>query len=348
MVEPARATRTGAGLAEPVAPVAGLPPLILVADDLPENRRLLARLLEPHGFRVDQAQCGREVLERVAARPPDLILLDLLMPEGDGFDVCARLKRDERTRLIPVVVVTALPGDTEKLRAIESGADDFLHKPISQAELLARVQALLRLKRYTDELEHAEATLVTLSLTVESRDPYTQGHCQRLAAMGVGLGRRVGLPEESLRALHRGGYLHDIGKIAVPDAILFKPGRLTEAEWAVMRRHTVVGEEICRPLRSLAAVLPIIRSHHERWDGSGYPDGLAGEDIPALARILQIVDVYDALRTERPYKVSLRPADALAQMQREAEARRLDPRLFMLFRQHHDDILAALPAPASD
>jgi putative two-component system response regulator len=204
---------------------------------------------------------------------------------------------------------------------------------------MARTRALLRLKRHTDELESAETTLLTLAQTIESRDPHTGDHCERLARMGTRLGRCLGLPESSLQALRRGGYLHDIGKVAIPDAILHKPARLTEEEWTVMRRHTVIGEGICRPLHSLALVLPIVRSHHERWDGSGYPDGLKGDAIPLLARVLQTVDIYDALRTARPYKPALTAGAALEQMQREADKGWLDPDLFSQFVGAYDEII---------
>lgn len=316
-------------------------PRVLIVDDLPENLYLLTRLIQPLGCEIVTASNGREALERIEAQPPDLILLDVVMPEMSGFTVLERLKVEARTRLIPVVMITALHGEPEKLRAIEAGADDFLNKPFSKAELVARVRALLRLKRYTDELEFAETTLLSLGLAVEARDPYTEGHCQRLARASVALGQRLGLPEESLSALRRGGYLHDIGKVGIPDAVFLKPGRLTAEEWVVMKRHPVIGEEICKPLRSLAPVLPIIRSHHERWDGSGYPDGLKGEAIPLLARVLQVVDIYDALRTERPYKAALSVEAALEQMQREGKAGLIDSSLLDVFLRAHADIAGA-------
>lgn len=329
------------------ASVAARPrPRVLVVDDLDANRRLLVALLEPLGCEIFIAGDGREALEQAELHPPDLILLDVMMPEIDGLEVCARLKSDPRTRLIPIVVITALHGEQEKLRAIEAGADDFLNKPFSKAELLARVRALLRLKRFTDELEFAETVLISLGLAVEARDPHTEGHCQRLARISVELGRRLALEEPALEALRRGGYLHDIGKIAIPDAILLKGGPLTDEERLVIRRHAEIGEQICRPLRSFDAVLPIIRSHHEHWDGSGYPDGLRGEAIPLLARILQLADVYDALRSHRPYKPPLLPAATLEQMQREAERGWYDPRLLEFFFRVHDDVVGEQYAAA--
>lgn len=328
--------------AVPAPASAAAPPRerVLIVDDQPQNIYLLRNLLEPLGCEILSATNGRTALEMVAAQPPDLILLDVVMPEMNGLTVCQRLKADPRTRLIPVVILTGLHGEQEKVRAIEAGADDFLNKPFSRSELFARAKALLRLKHYTDELEFAETTLLTLASAVESRDSHTGDHCGRLARMAVRLGERLQLPSDSLQALRRGGYLHDIGKVAIPDSILLKPARLTEEEWAVMRRHTTIGEEICRPLRSLALVLPIIRSHHERFDGSGYPDGLKHGAIPLLARVLQMVDIYDALRTARPYKPALTSPAAHEQMHQEAGKGWLDPNLFDVFARHHDHIVA--------
>lgn len=261
---------------------------------------------------------GEAALETVAAQPPDLVLSDVAMPGLSGFEVCRRLKADPATRLLPVVLITGI-GDEHKIEGIEAGADDFLEKPFSPPELRARIRALLRIKAFTDELEHAEVVLCTLGLSIEAKDPYTEGHCERLADSAVVLGRLLGVSEEDLSALRRGGYLHDLGKVAVPDTILLKPGPLTSEERGIMRRHPVVGEAICRPLRSLQAVWPIIRHHHERQDGSGYPDGLQGAAIPLTARILQVVDVFDALTSGRPYRPALPHPTALQTL--EAEAR---------------------------
>ncbi len=278
---------------------------LLVVDDNPQNIELLTALMEAEGYEVISAADGLEAMALVAASPPDLILLDIMMPKMDGYAVCRRLKQEAATRLVPIVLLTALGAEEARIKGIEAGADDFITKPFSRAELKARVRSLLRLKAFTDELEYAEAMLLTLGRTVEAKDPYTQGHCERLATYSVALGRKLGLPPEELTALDRGGTLHDLGKIGIPDAILLKPSGLSEAEWVIMREHPVIGERICRSLRSLQRVLPIIRHHHERWDGGGYPDGLAGEAIPLTARILQIADIFDALRTVRPYKPAL-------------------------------------------
>ena len=205
------------------------------------------------------------------------------------------------------------------MQGIESGADDFLNKPVNKEELLARVRSLLKIKQFTDELEHAENVLFALALSIEAKDPYTEGHCDRLSESSEALAKRLSLNEEERIALRRGGVIHDIGKVAVPDQILLKPGPLTPEERNVMQRHTVVGAGICSPLKSFRSVLPIIRHHHEKIDGSGYPDGLKGDAIPLTARILQTVDIYDALTTDRPYRKAMTPDRAFALMREEVK-----------------------------
>jgi putative two-component system response regulator len=294
-------------------------PRILVVDDHPSITGLMSQLLTLRGYDVVTASDAEEAGAEVRRLAPDLILSDVKMPGKSGYEFCRELKSDPVTRLIPFVLITGLTDSTDKLRGIEAGADDFLNKPVLAEELTARVKSLLRVKEFTDELETADSVLCTLGLIVEGRDPYTEGHCERLAARAADLGRHLGLDEDSIVALRRGGFLHDLGKIAVPDEILKKGSDLTLQEWAIMKQHPVTGENICKPLKSLRLVLPIIRHHHEHADGSGYPDGLRAGEIPLLPRVLQVVDVYDALRTARPYKPAL-PHDQAAQTMRE-EAR---------------------------
>jgi putative two-component system response regulator len=290
---------------------------ILIVDDSALDRQLLQDELEAEGYHVRTARDGDEALARVAEAPPDVILLDVVMPKLDGFEVCRRLKSDPKTILIPVVMITSLSQTQERIKGIEAGADEFLSKPVNRQELKTRVRSLLKLKRHTDELENAETVLFTLAISVEAKDPYTNGHCDRLARYSVALGKSLGLPAEQLKALHRGGVLHDVGKIGIPDSILLKPGPLSKEEREVIKSHPVIGERICSPLKSLRLVLPIIRHHHERFDGSGYPDGLSGAAIPLTARILQVVDLYDAFTTQRPYKPAYPQARAFAIMREE-------------------------------
>jgi putative two-component system response regulator len=280
---------------------------ILIADDDDISARFLKRLLTREGHHVSVVHRGEDVLRVCATAPPDLVLIDLVAPAGHGFEVCRRLKEQTLTRFIPVIIVTAESDQRDRLDGINAGADDFVAKPFDATELHARIRSLVRLKRYTDELESAEAVIMGLGATIEARDPNTQGHCQRLARFATTLGRELGLDGTDLAALERGGYLHDIGKIAVPDAVLMKHGKLDAQEYRVMREHPVVGDALCAGLRSLQAVRPIVRSHHERLDGSGYPDGLKNAAVPLLAQIVSIVDVFDALTMERPYREA-RPA----------------------------------------
>jgi putative two-component system response regulator len=295
------------------------PPRILVVDDQPSIAGLMSQLLSMSGYEVITAADAQQGEALVRQQSPDLILSDVRMPGKSGYEFCRDLKSDPATRLIPFVLITGLTDSADKVRGIEAGADDFLNKPVLAEELKARVKSLLRVKEFTDELETADSVLCTLGLIVESRDPSTEGHCERLAAHAADLGRHLGLDEDSIIALRRGGYLHDLGKIAVPDGILKKGSDLTLQEWEIMKRHPATGESICKPLKSLRLVLPIIRHHHEHADGSGYPDGLRAQEIPLLARVLQVVDVYDALSTARPYKPALSHDQAAQTMHLEAQ-----------------------------
>jgi putative two-component system response regulator len=290
------------------------PPKVLVADDTDTVRSLFAQLLAADGYRVVTACDGEETLAAAQEHRPDLFLLDIRMPGYDGLEVCRRLKSAPETRFTPVILITGLADSTDRIQGIEAGADDFLTKPVNPHELRARVRVLARMKQLIDELDSAEAALVSLALTIEARDPSTNGHCERLAHYAAALGTALGLDGDDLAALHRGGYLHDVGKVGVPDAVLLKPGPLTPAEIDVMRRHPLIGDAVLAPLHSLRRVRPIVKHHHERLDGSGYPDRLQGDQIPLLARIVAIVDVYDALTTDRPYRAALTHAVAVEEL----------------------------------
>jgi putative two-component system response regulator len=275
---------------------------ILIVDDEPSNVEMISRLLQKQGYTVSSANNGEVALARVFEVDPDVILLDVNMPLVDGFEVCRRLKGDSATRLIPIVLITALAELDDRVRGIDAGADDFLTKPFATAELKARVSSLMRLKRYTDELDSAEVVILSLARVIEARDPYTGGHCDRLGVYASALGERLGLDGAQLVALRRGAVLHDVGKIAVPDSILLKRGPLDSVERTLMESHPIIGERLCRRLRLLEDVCPIVRHHHERSDGGGYPDRLSGDRIPLLAQILSVVDTYDAITTDRPYR----------------------------------------------
>lgn len=293
-------------------------PRILVVDDQASIAGLMSQLLTIRGYDVITASNAEQAEAEVRRQRPDLILSDVMMPGKSGYDFCRTLKDDPSTRLIPFVLITGLSDSSDKVRGIEAGADDFLNKPVLAEELIARVKSLLRLKEFTDELETADSVLCTLGLIVEGRDPYTEGHCERLSVHAADLARHLGMDQDSILALKRGGYLHDLGKIAVPDEILKKGADLTPSEWEIMKLHPITGENICKPLHSLRLVLPIIRYHHEHSDGSGYPDGLTAADIPVLPRVLQVVDVYDALRTARSYKPAQTHEQAAQTMREEA------------------------------
>jgi putative two-component system response regulator len=292
---------------------------IVIADDVEVNLHLLKTLLARDGYAVHTATDGAAALDLINREMPDLVLSDVVMPLMNGFELCRRIKSDKATRLIPVVLVTSLGDREDRIEGINAGADDFLTKPVNAHELKARVRSLVKLKRYTDDLDSAESVILSLGLTVEARDPYTVGHCERMAAYAAAFGVHLQLPDEDVAALHRGGYLHDVGKVGVPDAVLTKPGPLTAEEYTLMKRHPEIGDSLCGTLRMLRPVRPIVRHHHERWDGSGYPDHLKGDAIPLLAQITSVVDVFDALTTARVYRQPVSPDRACAELQDSAD-----------------------------
>jgi putative two-component system response regulator len=297
------------------------------------------------GYEVEEASSGPAALDAVLTSNPDLVLLDVMMPGMDGFEVCRRLKQDEHTRLIPIVFVTAFDDRRARLRGIEAGGDDFLSKPFDQLELSARVKSLVRQKRLNEDLDHAEQVLFSIARTVESRDPNTGDHCERLVEQGRVFGEFLGLPRVAIRDLMWGGYLHDIGKVGIPDAILLKPGRFDPEERQLMETHVLIGEKICAPLRTMRGVVPIIRHHHERWNGSGYPDGLVGEEIPYLAQVFQIIDIYDALTSERPYKRAFSTVEALTIIDEETTKGWRNPELVAKFKEFIHSLEPAHPRP---
>lgn len=303
--------------------------IVLVVDDEPSNVDLLQGYLEAEGYQVMTAYWGEEALEKAFAQQPDLVLLDVLMPGLDGFEVCRRLKADPRTQFVPVIILTALQEPKDKIAGAEAGADEFLTKPFDRVELLARVRNLLQIRHLTDRLEHAESMIFALAAAVEAQDPYTEKHLQRMASLSEHLAQAVGLDPQQVMSVRYGGILHDVGKIGVSEAILRKPGSLTEEEWAEIREHPAIGARIVQTMHLAQQVAPIVRSHHERWDGRGYPDGLKGKEIPIGARIVALVDVYDAMATARPYRAALPPEVIRAELERNA-GKQFDPDLTAL------------------
>ncbi|HZP97450.1 MAG TPA: HD domain-containing phosphohydrolase [Candidatus Limnocylindria bacterium] len=305
-------------------------PVVLVVDDVAANRELLESYLADLGCDVRHAGDGLEALASVDEAEPDVVFLDIAMPGLDGLTVCARLKAHPTRRLIPVVLVTASDDRETKLRGLEAGADDFLTRPVDARELRARVRVLLRDRALNLQLDGAETIILSLARVVETRDLYTVHHSERVGRFAREIGHAHGLRGDDLTLLYQGGILHDIGKAFIPSEILLKSGPLTDAEWELMRTHSAQGAVICEPLRSATSFLPIIRHHHERFDGRGYPDHLAGADIPLGARIAAVADAWDAMVNERPYRKALDPDEALRRL-REGAGTQWDPAFVQLF-----------------
>ena len=306
-------------------------PTILVVEDEPHIREVLAGLLGALGYRLLMASSAEQALDALDVVSPDLVLTDVHLGAMSGIELCARLKADPRYELMPVVILAAVGDLGARVAGLSAGADDFFTKPVEFVELRTRLTALLRVRVLLGQLERAEAVITTLALTIEARDPYTRGHCDRLSRYAVAVGEALGLDREMQRALRLGGYLHDLGKIAVPDGILLKPGPLDSIELERIRAHPGAGSDLVLGLRSMELVRPIMRHHHEKWDGSGYPDGLKGEAIPLGARIISVVDVFDALHTDRPYKAALPRSEAVSLLIRETDAGYWDPRIVETF-----------------
>ena len=305
------------------------PPLVLVVDDGAANRELIEACLASIDCEIRTAEDGRTALRLIQEDPPDLVLLDVQMPGMDGYEVCSRIKARPRGALLPVVMITALDHTHDRVMALEAGADDFMSKPVERVELVARVRSALRLKALYDTLDSVDQVIFSLAAAVEAKDSLTEQHTQRVGECARRLGECMNLPEADLDALYRGGIIHDIGKIGLPDSILLKPAPLDADEQVRMRTHPLIGETIVKPLRSSNSLLPIIRHHHERYDGTGYPDGLRGEQIPRLARIVSVCDAYDSLINDRPYRHRRSPEEAMAILSSGAGAQ-WDPKVVSL------------------
>jgi putative two-component system response regulator len=293
-------------------------PRILIVDDMPENLDILGGLLEPEGYSIDTARDGQEAVEKALADPPDLILMDVSMPRLTGLEACRQLKADKRTQLVPILLITGLGAREDRIDGIAAGCDDFLTKPVDFEQLIARTRSALRTKALVDQLEQAENVLVSLANALDAKDSYTRGHSERVATYAEALGGAVGLPGDVRRNLKRAGLLHDIGKIGIPLEYLQKPGKLTTEEYEIVKLHPSIGYDICKPLKTMGPLLSLIRGHHERLDGRGYPDGLKAAQIDVPLRCLSLADIYDALTSDRAYRRALPREQAFKIMREEA------------------------------
>ena len=304
---------------------------ILIVGGSQPDLESIHEALSPLGHEVLEASTTSEAIAAISVHSADLVLIDFGAPELGAADFCRMLKKAAATQFLPMFVMAQAKDLDSEAHTIDAGADEFLIRPFRAPALRARIQASLRHKAMIDSLDDSETVLFSLAQSVEERDAALGQHCQRLALMAAAMGIALGLSPAEILALQRGAYLHDIGKVAIPDNVLFKAGPLTPEEWDIMKTHAERGERICSSMRSLMPVLPIIRHHHERWDGSGYPDGLKGEQIPLLARILQLADIYDALTTSRPYKRTLSSEQALNIIKEETAKGWRDPELVEKF-----------------
>jgi putative two-component system response regulator len=268
------------------------------------------------------------VLPAVTERRPDLVIIDSRLRGLDGFALCGRIKAQPETEFLPVVLVTAADERRDRARSAEAGADDFLGVPVNRLELVARVRSLLRLRMYHRDLEEHQNVLLSLASVLEAKDPYTRGHSARVGQLAAALAREIGMPAEDCDQMQVAGLLHDIGKVGVPQRLINKPGTLTEDEFLTIMSHPSNGESMCRRLRTVRGVLPMILHHHERWNGRGYPEHLRGEEIPIGARVLSLADAYDALTSDRSYRKSSPPHEALEILGEETSEGQWDPRIY--------------------
>ena len=331
MVDAARLGRTG--------------PRVAVIEDEEPLRRLMTQVLEGAGYETVAVADGENGLRAVHEHQADLVLLDLTHSRPDSVEVCARLRADPRTTMLPVIVLAARRSLAGMLGALDAGADDFLAKPPSRTELLARVRAVMQGREIVRRMEQAHAIVATLANAVEAKDPRIDGHCRRLAYRAARLAASVGLRGEQLEAVAFGALLHDIGKIAIPDVVLNKAGPLTADELELLRDHPEIGGRICEPLQTSRGFAPIIRHHHEYWDGTGYPHKLAGEEIPLGARIVAIADAYDAITFGRPYRRPRPHEEAVAELRRCAGTQ-FDPALVPIFIDETERLESGLPPAA--
>ncbi len=314
-----------------IHPGENFPYRVLIVDDEAPHRALEREILEPPKYVVTEATNGQEALDILASQHFDVVLMDKRMPKLDGDETTRHIRDEMKDLMLPIIMVTGSNSSAELEASMHAGATDFVRKPYNPIELMARVDAAAARKRLTDQLDDAESVLFALARMVEAKDGTTGDHCTRLAHNSVVFGRMLGLGKEELLALRRGGVLHDIGKLGIPESILLKPGALTEQEWEVMREHTTIGARLVGGLKSMQFTVPIVHFHHERWDGSGYPLGLRGEEIPLLARIFQIVDIHDALANPRPYKKALEQSEIIGILQQEASKGWRQPELVQAF-----------------
>jgi len=284
---------------------------IFVVDDNEYNRQLLEAALSSDGYDVHQAADGQEALDRLDEVAPDLIMLDINMPVLDGLETCRRIRSQPKHNLLPIIILTAESDMSTHLASIEAGANDFVTKPFSPAIILARARSLIQLKKLTDEMENAQQAFVAMARALEAKDAYTLGHSERVAILTSRLAAANGLSEEDQDRLLQAGMLHDLGKIAVKESILHKPSRLTADEFGHIKTHPTVGEEILKELKFAQRLLPAVRHHHEHFTGGGYPDGIAGEEIPLDARLMAVADSYDAMTSNRPYRDGMSSRQAL-------------------------------------